>query len=68
MGKRSERLPAECVELLSELDNFEDLRDAYARVKDRIREYAAAGRPVPEALLRCERHLMTEFMAESQGR
>ncbi|MGB3718598.1 MAG: hypothetical protein DIU63_12705 [Proteobacteria bacterium] len=68
MGKRSEGLPADCVELLSELDNFDDLRDAYARVKDRIREYSAAGRPVPEALLRCERQLMTELMAESQGR
>jgi len=68
MGKRGEKLPSDCVELFAELDGCEDLRDAYARVKSRIREYSASGRPVPEALLRCERHLMTEFMAESQGR
>ena len=68
MINRGEKLPSDCVELFAELDHCEDLRDAYARVQARIRAYSAAGRPVPEALLRCERHLMTEFMAESQGR
>jgi len=68
MGNRGEKLPSDCVELFAELDDFEDLRDAYARVQNHIRSYSAAGRPVPEALLRCERHLMTEFMSQSQGR
>ncbi len=68
MGNRGEKLPRDCVELFAELDDFEDLRDAYARVQNHIRSYSAAGRPVPEALLRCERHLMTEFMSQSQGR
>lgn len=68
MGKRGEKLPIDCFELFAELDNCDDLRDVYARVQDRIRAYSASGRPVPEALLRCERHLMTEIMAVSQGR
>lgn len=68
MGKRGEKLPIDCIELLAELDDCDDLRDAYARLQARIRAYSAAGRPVPEALLRCERDLMTEFMAQSQGR
>ena len=68
MGKRGDKVPSDCAELFAELDYCDDLRDAYARVQDRIRAYSAAGRPVPDALLRCERDLMTEFMAESQGR
>ncbi|MCL4767287.1 MAG: hypothetical protein KJZ80_13735 [Hyphomicrobiaceae bacterium] len=68
MGRRAEKLPNDCVEFLAELDDYDDLRDVYARVQDRIRAYSAAGRPVPEALRRCERDLMTEFMAQSQGR
>lgn len=68
MGKRGEKIPSDCVELFAEIDNCDDLRDIYARLQLRIREYSAAGRPVPEVLLRYERHLMTEFMAQSQGR
>lgn len=68
MGRRAEKLPSDFVEFFAELDDCDDLRDAYARVQDKIRAYSAAGRPVPEALRRCERDLMTEFMAQSQGR
>ncbi len=68
MGRRAEKLPNDFVEFFAELDDCDDLRDAYARVQDKIRAYSAAGRPVPEALRRCERDLMTEFMAQSQGR
>lgn len=66
--RRGEQIPSECVELYEELDGCDDLRDVYARLQDRIRAYSAAGRPVPEALRRCERELMTEFMSQSQGR
>lgn len=65
---RREHLPHDCAELLENLDDIVDLRVAYARVQDRIRQYSASGRPVPEALRRCERDLMTELTAQSQGR
>lgn len=68
MGRRGEKIPSDCVELFAELDGCDDLRDAYARLQDRIRAYSAAGRPVPEVLLRCERDLMTELTSQSQGR
>jgi hypothetical protein len=59
--------PAETPEFWRALDQ-EDLRDAYALIQDRIRRYREAGRPVPETLHRRERDMMTEFMAQSQGR
>jgi hypothetical protein len=68
MVRRGEKIPSDCVELFEELETCDDLRDIYARLQSRIREYSAAGRPVPEALRRCERDLMTEFMSQSQGR
>jgi N-acetylglutamate synthase-like GNAT family acetyltransferase len=37
-------------------------------VQERIRQYRSAGWLVPEELVRVERSMMTEFMAESQGR
>jgi hypothetical protein len=54
--------------LLSEIDEQDDPRDAYAMVQDRIRQYRTAGWSVPEDLIRVERSMMTDFMAESQGR
>lgn len=68
MGKRTEKLPIDCIDLFAEIDGCDDLRDVYARVQDQIRSYSATGRPVPEALRRVEHHLMTEFMSQSQGR
>ena len=41
---------------------------AVARVEERIAVYREAGWPVPEELKRFQRDLMTELMAESQGR
>jgi hypothetical protein len=54
--------------LLTTLDDQDDPRDAYALVQDYIREYRSAGWSVPEELIRVERSMVTEFMAESQGR
>jgi hypothetical protein len=54
--------------LLTSIDEHDDPRDAYALVQERIREYRSAGWSVPEELIRVERSMMTEFMAESQGR
>jgi hypothetical protein len=54
--------------LLAEVNECEDLRDAYFRVQEGIRQLKRTGTPVPEELLRCERHIMTELAAQSQGR
>jgi hypothetical protein len=54
--------------LLSAIDEQDDPRDAYAMLQDRIRQYRTAGWSVPEDLIRVERSMMTDFMAESQGR
>lgn len=56
------------LELLAEIDEFDDLRDAYARVREGILSYEQAGSPVPEELLRCEQRVVKELMAQSQGR
>jgi hypothetical protein len=59
---------AEIAVLLTSIDDHDDPRDAYALLQARIREYRSAGWSVPEELIRVERTMMTEFMAESQGR
>jgi hypothetical protein len=59
---------ADIAVLLTSIDDHDDPRDAYALVQERIREYRSAGWMVPEELIRVERSMMTEFMAESQGR
>lgn len=53
---------------LGEIDECDDLRDAYVRLREGIRRYEQAGRPVPEALLLRERQVMIELAAQSQGR
>jgi hypothetical protein len=59
---------ADITVLLTTIDDHDDPRDAYALVQERIRQYRSAGWLVPEELVRVERSMMTEFMAESQGR
>ena len=68
MSQRAEKLPSDCVDMLENLDDVIDLRAAYVRVQSRIEQYSASGRPVPESLRRCERDLMSELAAHSQGR
>jgi hypothetical protein len=58
----------EATEFWRDLKEEDDLRPTYALVQERIRYYRQAGRPIPEKLRRCERHMMAEFMARSQGR
>lgn len=55
-------------EFLVDMDDDVDPRDVYARVQERIGVYRSQGWTVPEDLKRIERQMMTEFMAESQGR
>lgn len=46
----------------------DDPRRCYALVQQKIREYRQAGDNVPDDLVRMEKTLMTECLAESQGR
>jgi hypothetical protein len=50
------------------IDETEDPRQAWAAVKQRIEAMRLAGRAVPDVLVKVERQLMAECMAESQGR
>jgi hypothetical protein len=59
---------ADIAVLLTSIDAHDDPRDAYAMLQARIGEYRSAGWSVPDELIRVERSMMTEFMAESQGR
>jgi hypothetical protein len=68
MGRRTEKLYEDFAVLMDEIQGADDPRVAYAIVQDRINEYRSAGWAVPDDLIRVERNLMTEFMAESQGR
>jgi hypothetical protein len=69
MGRRADfELGHDTEAFFLELEEQADPREAYARVQDRIRAYREAGWQVPEDLKRVERQMMTDFMAESQGR
>ncbi len=64
----SEQMQSEIAEINHRIDELQDPRDCYALVQDRIRTYRSRGTAVPDDLQRLERQLMTECMAQSQGR
>ncbi len=69
MGRKIERQHDEItLKILETIDDADDPRMAWGQVKKRIETLREAGREVPEALVIAERRLMTDFMAESQGR
>lgn len=55
-------------EITASLDDDADPREALALIEDRIKEYREAGWPIPDGLKRIHRSMMTEAMAQSQGR
>jgi hypothetical protein len=55
-------------ELVAKVEVADDPRDAYAKVQEQVKAYREAGWQVPDELQRYQRALMTELMAESQGR
>jgi prefoldin subunit 5 len=62
------QVQSEIAEFNQQLENLQDLRSSYALVQERIRTYRLKGSEVPEALIRIERRLLNECLAESQGR
>jgi hypothetical protein len=55
-------------DFISALDEGEDPRRVYAILQESIRMYRSSGVAVPASLRRCERDLILELAAESQGR
>lgn len=68
MGRKTNKLYEDFAVIMDEIHSADDPREAYAIVQDRINKYRSAGWAVPDDLIRVERNLMTECMAESQGR
>lgn len=68
MGRKADDIDKQTLLILAEIDDQDDPRKAWGKVKRRIDALREAGNDVPEALDIAERHLMTELTAESQGR
>ena len=68
MGRRADQIDSKSAEIIIGIEDQEDPRMAWGQVKRHIDALREAGREVPEALIVAERNLMTEFMAQSQGR
>ena len=68
MSRKAEKLYEDFAVIMDEIHSADDPRQAYAIVQGRIKEYHSAGWAVPDDLIRVERNLVTECMAESQGR
>jgi hypothetical protein len=64
----SDQMQSEIAELNIKIEQIDDPRRCYALVQERIRKYRLSGKHIPEDLARMERALMTECLAESQGR
>lgn len=64
----SEQMQSEIADLSNQMEAIEDPRRCYALVKERIMGYRQKGVAVPRELALLEKQLMTECLAESQGR
>ncbi|HKZ96328.1 MAG TPA: hypothetical protein VJ045_05060 [Hyphomicrobiaceae bacterium] len=62
------QMQSEIAELNVKLEELDDPRRCFAMVQERIRQFRLRGWPIPDDLARIERRLMTECLAESQGR
>ncbi|MEQ8826032.1 MAG: hypothetical protein RIC14_16820 [Filomicrobium sp.] len=58
----------EVEELNGLIDETEDPRECYAAVCECIQKHREAGEDIPEDLQRLEKVMLTECLAESQGR
>ena len=68
MGRRPDHTDAESVKVLARIEEERDPRVCCMALKRRIDQLEHAGQPVPEALIIAQRQLVTELIAESQGR
>ena len=68
MGRRADQLDEESFKILAGIEEEPDARVCYAAVQRRIQALELAGETVPEALIIAQRQLMTDLVAQSQGR
>ena len=68
MARKASQIDEETIKVLVGIDEEEDARVCYAAVKRRIDALTSAGKDVPEALVVAQRQLMTDLVAQSQGR
>ena len=68
MGRRADQIDEETFKVLAGIDEEVDPRVCYTAVRQRIDALEAAGQAVPEALIIAQRQLMTDLVAQSQGR
>jgi hypothetical protein len=68
MGRVADQIDAESVKILADVEQETDGRVSYAAIKRRIDALQTAGEIVPQALVVAQRQLMTDLIAESQGR
>jgi hypothetical protein len=64
----NEQMQSEIADLNRQMEAMDDPRRCYALVQERIRKYRQSGANVPQDLALLERQLLTECLAESQGR
>lgn len=64
----SDQMQSEIADLNTQMEQIEDPRRCYALVQEKIRGYRQEGRTVPKDLALLEKQLMTDCLAESQGR
>jgi hypothetical protein len=67
-GRKADQIDEETFKVLARIDEEADARDCYKAIKQRIDAIEAAGQLVPEALIIAQRQLMTDLVAQSQGR
>ena len=68
MGRRADHIDEESCKVLARMEDESDPRLSCAALKSRIDHLQQSGETVPEALLIAQRQLMSELIAESQGR
>ncbi len=68
MGRRNDHMDEESVRVLARIEDETDPRVCCIALKKRIEQLERAGQPVPQPLLIAQHQLMTELIAESQGR
>ena len=64
----SEQMQSEIADLNTQIEEIQDPRRCYALVQERIKGYRQKGVAVPRELAILEKQLVTECLAESQGR
>lgn len=64
----SDQMQAEIADLNVRLDQMDDPRQCWVMLQQKIDQMKSAGWVIPEDIKLMERQLMTECLAESQGR